>query len=165
MKGKGAKDSSREQRERQGTFPPFEGSEPLAKEIFRFWTKKDEELYPITRQVLLIPECVKAANELYWEHGFLPPQFKGVFGNAWNCLRIGSFDSKEGTLTDHNCRQYNQACDDFVSSKDKALKGSLGFMYIERCYALLVFNYLSLAAEIKKDITKYAREDEENAFL
>ncbi|GFH46929.1 hypothetical protein CTEN210_03403 [Chaetoceros tenuissimus] len=155
-----------EQRKDQGTFQAFEGSQPLAKEVFDFWTK-NEKLDPVTKQVLLIPECVKAANKLYWDHGFLPPQFKGVLGNTWNCLRIGTFDSKEGTLTDLNCRAYNQACNNlFVSSEEQALKGnSLGFMYTEQCYALLVFNCVSLAAEIKKDIKKYAREDKENAFL
>ena len=81
-----------EKRKNQGTVRAFEGSKPLAKEVFQFWNQK-EKYDQVTAQVMLIPACVEAANKLYWEHGFLPPQFKGVLGNTWNCLRIGTFDS------------------------------------------------------------------------
>ena len=51
-----------EQRKNQGTVRAFEGSKPLAKEVFQFWNQK-EKYDQVTTQVMLIPACVDAANK------------------------------------------------------------------------------------------------------
>ena len=123
---------------------------------------------PVTKQVAMNSQCMEEANELYWEHGFIPSPFKGKVGCRWNSLHIGTCDSVEGNLTDLNLRDFIDACESFVLNCDpssKGEKGDLGLMYMERSGLLLPYDCWSLITKIKKRMTKYKENSEENNSL
>lgn len=164
------KNLTREEREMQGTVS-FHDSQPIAVEIANLWgcnEKEWDQWDPVTKQVAMNSQCMEEANELYWEHGFIPSPFKGKVGRRWNSLHIGTCDSAEGNLTDLNLREFIDACESFVLNYDpsssKGEKGDIGFMYMERSGPLLPYNCWSLIARIKKKKTKYVRNSE-NAAL
>lgn len=87
------KNLTAKERKSQGTIKVFQNSEPLAIEIAKLWRCHDEQCDLVTAKVVMTPGCVKAANNLYYEHGFIPSPFKGKVGCCWNSLHIGTCDS------------------------------------------------------------------------